>query len=189
MVDVAELAVLADGNRARVVPVTEENWRTYRDVRLAALLDTPRAFANTYAVSAAYSEESWRARLTSMRVWLAEIDDRPVGTVAVWHSDDQPADEIYLIGMWVSASARGAGVGDLLVITALDAAGAAGHARVHLDVAEENLPAQRLYARHGFARTGTTWDNPLYGGIREIGYAVKVDPACPPSVASGTVEA
>lgn len=172
-----------------VVPVTEDNWRTYRDVRLAALLDTPRAFANTYAVSAAYPDESWLARLTSMRVFLALLDDRPVGTVAIWHGADQADDEIYLIGMWVSASVRGRGVGDLLVSTALDAAGEEGYARVHLEVAEENLPAQRLYERHGFAPTGTTWDNPLYGGIKEIGYAVRVDPGCRPSVLSETVEA
>ena len=157
---------------ASVVPVTEENWRTYRDVRLAALLDTPRAFANTYAVSAAYSDESWLARLTSMRVFLAMVDDRPVGTVSIWHGADQPDDEIYLIGMWVSASA-----------------GQEGYERVHLEVAQENLPAQRLYERHGFTPTGTSWDNPLYGGIKEIGYAVRVDPGCRPSVSSETVEA
>ncbi len=174
---------------ASVIPVTEDNWRTYRDVRLAALLDTPRAFANTYAVSAAYSDESWLARLTSMSVFLAMVDDRPVGTVSIWHGLDQPDDEIYLIGMWVSASVRGRGVGDLLVSTALDAAGQDGYARVHLEVAQENLPAQRLYERHGFTPTGTSWDNPLYGGIKEIGYAVRVDPGCRPSVSSETVEA
>lgn len=172
----------------RIVPVTEDNWRTYRDVRLAALLDTPRAFANTYAVSAAYPDESWLARLTSMTVWLALDADRPVGTVAIWHDAHQPDDEIYLIGMWVSASVRGRGVGDLLVSTALDAAGEAGFRCVRLEVAEENLPAMRLYERHGFARDGTTWDNPLYGGIREIGYSVRVDPGCPPSARSGTVD-
>lgn len=174
---------------ASIVPVTQDTWRTYRDVRLAALLDTPRAFANTYAVSAAYPDESWIARLTSMRVWLAMVDDRPVGTIAMWHGAEQPEDEIYLIGMWVSASARGRGVGDLLVAAALDAAGQDGYARVHLDVAQENRPARRLYERHGFALTGTTWDNPLYGGIREIGYAVRVDPSCRPLVPSATVEA
>lgn len=174
---------------ATVVRVTSENWRTYRDVRLAALLDTPRAFANTYAVSAAYPDSSWLARLTSMKTWLALDADRPVGTVSIWHSADQPDDEIYLIGMWVSASARGHGVGDLLVSTALGAAAEDGYGRVHLEVAEENLPAQRLYERHGFVRTGTTWDNPLYGGICEIGYVVSTDPACPASVPSGTVEA
>lgn len=172
-----------------VVRVTRANWRTYRDVRLAALLDTPRAFANTYAVSAAYPDASWLARLTSMKTWLAVDADRPVGTISIWHSADQPEDEIYLIGMWVSASARGRGVGDLLVSTALAVAAEDGYSRVHLEVAEENLPAQRLYERHGFARSGTTWDNPLYGGICEIGYTALTDPACPASVPSGTVEA
>ena len=180
---------MADPTRSiSVRPVTEDTWRTYRDVRLAALLDTPRAFANTYAVSAAYPDESWLARLTSMTVWLATDADRPVGTVAIWHDGHQPDVETYLIGMWVSASVRGRGVGDLLVTTALDAAGQGGFRRVRLDVAEENLPAMRLYERHGFTRDGSTWDNPLYGGIREIGYSVRVDPGCPRSAESGTVD-
>ena len=175
------------GHSVSIVPVTEDNWRTYRDVRLAALLDTPRAFANTYAVSAAYPDESWLARLTSMTVWLALDADRPVGTVSLWHDARQSDDEVYLIGMWVSASVRGRGVGDLLVATALGAAGEAGYAQVRLEVAEENLPAMRLYERHGFVRDGSTWDNPLYGGIREIGYSVRVDPGCSRSEGSGTV--
>lgn len=172
-----------------VAPVTEDSWRIYRDVRLAALLDTPRAFASTYAGAAARDESAWLALLASMRVWLAFEGDRPVGVVALSRDDELPEDEAYLIQMWVSSSARGHGVGDLLVSTVLDAAGDDGYARVLLDVGEENLPAQRLYERHGFTRTGTTWDNPLYGGIREIGYAVRVDPGCRSSVASGTVEA
>ncbi|MEO6019316.1 MAG: GNAT family N-acetyltransferase [Knoellia sp.] len=172
-----------------LVRVTRDNWRTYRDVRLAALLDTPRAFANTYAVSAAYPDESWLARLESMKTWLAVDADRPVGTVSLWHSTDQPADEIYLIGLWVSASVRGRGVGDLLVSTAIATAAEDGFSRVHLEVSKENVPAQRLYERQGFVRTGTTWDNPLYGGICEIGYAVLTDPGCPASVPSGRVQA
>ncbi|WP_052111975.1 GNAT family N-acetyltransferase [Knoellia subterranea] len=155
-----------------IVAVTDANWRTYRDVRLAALLDTPRAFASTYAGNADRDDASWLARLETTDIWLAFWGDRPIGTVAIWHADDQPEDETFLIGMWVSASARGHGVGDQLIVEALASAAAKGFARVHLDVAEENLPARRLYERHGFALTGGTWDNPLYGGIRELGYAV-----------------
>lgn len=172
-----------------VVRVTEENWRTYRDVRLAALLDSPRAFASTYAGSAARSDAAWVALLESLDVWLAFDHDRPVGLVALGRDAELPEDEVYLIQMWVAAPARGTGAGNLLVETALAAAAEAGYARVLLDVAEENAPARRLYERHGFELTGSTWDNPLYGGIREVGYAVTVTPACRPSVASGTVEA
>lgn len=163
------------GSALHVEQVSEDTWRTYRDVRLAALLDTPRAFANSYAVSAAYPDETWLSRLTTSRIWLAFDGDRPVGTVALWHSDEQPDEEVYLVGMWVSASVRGRGAGDLLVTTALAAASDEGYRTVHLDVAEENAPAQRLYERHGFTRTGGTWHNPLYGGIHEVGYAVRVD--------------
>lgn len=171
-----------------VVAVTKDTWRTYRDVRIAALLDTPRAFTSTYAGTAAREDGSWLAQVGSMHVWLAFEEDRPVGLVAVSRDDELPEDEAYLIQMWVSASVRGQGAGDLLVAAALHGAAAAGYSRVLLDVGEENVVAQRLYERHGFTRDGTSWDNPLYGGIREIGYAVRVDPGCRPSQGSGTVD-
>lgn len=73
-----------------VAPVTEDNWRIYRDVRLAALLDTPRAFASTYAGTAARDESAWLALLASVQVWLAFEGDRPVGVIAL-SRDDEPA--------------------------------------------------------------------------------------------------
>ena len=170
-----------------VVPVTEDNWRTYRDVRLAALLDTPHAFASTYAGNAAREEGSWLARLTSLRVWLAFEGDRPVGLVALSRDDELPEDEAYLIQMWVSASARGRGAGDLLVDAALTGARAAGYSRVLLDVGEENVVAQRLYERTGSPRTESTW-TPRSTRDPRGRLALSVDPGCRPVSASGTVE-
>lgn len=149
--------------RLRVTPVTPEAWRTYRDVRLAALIDSPRAFWVTYPEAARRTDEQWRERVAVMGpTWVAIEGDRPVGTVGLWHGDDQPPDEVHLVGMWVATVARGTDVAATLVGTALSHAAASGWRRVVLDVAHENRRAWAFYLRMGFRPTGRVermpWD-------------------------------
>ena len=76
------------GRGIDVVEVSGASWRTYRDLRLAALIDSPRAFASTYAREAAFDDDAWRARLSRTPGWLAFDGSRPVGTVTLWHDPD-----------------------------------------------------------------------------------------------------
>jgi RimJ/RimL family protein N-acetyltransferase len=143
--------------------VTPASWRPYRDVRLASLIDSPRAFWATYAQAAGRTDEEWQRWIaTSGPTWLALDDGRPVGTVGLWHADDQPPEEVFLVGMWVAGVARGTDVATSLVGTALTAAGASGRRRVLLDVAHENSRARAFYTRMGFRPTGEVdvmpWD-------------------------------
>ena len=151
------------GDGLVVERVTEASWRTWRDVRLASLIDSPRAFWTTYAESAGTTDDQWRERCaTGGPTWLALDDGRPVGTVGLWHAPDQPADEVVLVGMWVASVARGTDVATRLVGTALTSAAASGFRRVVLDVAHENARARAFYARMGFRATGAVgrmpWD-------------------------------
>ena len=150
-------------DRPRVTRVTPEDWRTYRDVRLAALIDSPRAFWATYAEAAQRTDEQWRERVAAMGpTWVALESGRPVGTVGLWHGDEQPSDEVHLVGMWVATVARGTEVAATLVGTALTHAAASGWRRVVLDVAHENRRAWAFYRRMGFRPTGRVermpWD-------------------------------
>ena len=56
--------------------------------------------------------------------------------------------------MWVRATARGTGAADELVAAVIGWAHRRGSTRVRLRVTEGNDRAERLYARHGFVRTG-----------------------------------
>ncbi len=143
--------------------VHDAAWRAYRDVRLAALIDSPRAFWTRYAEAAERSDDDWRGMVAGgPALWLAWDGDRPVGTVGLWHADDQPADEVYLVGMWVASTARGSGAARELVGAAVAEARSRGRRRVALDVARENVRARRFYLRNGFVPTGRTgtmpWD-------------------------------
>lgn len=151
----------ASPDGVEVVRVTEENWATYRDVRLAALIDSPRAFWTTYAQAAGRTDERWRDLVTSgPAIWLAVRGEWPLGTVGLWHGPDQPEEVVALVGMWVATVARGSGVAELLVRTALRYAAAEGYARVVLDVADENGRAGAFYERLGFRPTGASGSMP-----------------------------
>ena len=149
--------------------VDESNWRTYRDVRLAMLLDAPRSFASTYAGEAAFTEERWLERVRgSGRTWLALRDDLPVGSVTTVRFEEQAEDETCLVGMWVAGHARGSGVGEALVEAASADAREQGCSRLTLDVAHDNAPARKLYERMGFRPTGRQGVLPHHEGVTEF---------------------
>ncbi len=162
----------------RVERVSTENWRRYRDVRLASLIDSPRAFWATYAEAAGRTDEQWQERVaTTGPTWLAHDGDRPVGTVGLWHGDEQPADEVFLVGMWVASVARGSGAARALVETALAQAAASGWRRVVLDVAHENARAWAFFVGMGFGPTGEVDAMPWDPSVTEETMVLDLPPA------------
>jgi GNAT superfamily N-acetyltransferase len=127
-----------------------------RTVRLRALLDSPDAFGSTYEREAAAAPEMWATRIaTRGNAHFLAWDDVPIGIVAIVR-DDSHADAAWLVSMWVAPDARGSGVANDLVATALDWARAERITVLRLHVTDGNDRAERLYVRHGFARTGGT---------------------------------
>lgn len=146
-----------------VVRVGPDDWKTYRDVRIASLIDSPRAFWATYAEASDRTEGQWRDRLgPDFPTWVAMDEGRPCGTVTLWRTPEQPRSEGVLIGMWVASDARGSEVAERLVGAALDHARGLGRTRMLLDVAHENHRAAGFYRRLGFRPTGAVgampWD-------------------------------
>ncbi|WP_432993863.1 GNAT family N-acetyltransferase [Dactylosporangium sp. CA-233914] len=135
-----------------------DDWETWRDVRLAALADAPRAFGSSLEREQTYTDADWRARLEPSRGLKATaVDVGAVGVVGVWMPEDRPAE---LFGMWVHPSHRGRGVGDLLITEALAWTRSAGLSRLDLWVVGDNAAAQKLYLRNGFTMTGESQPYP-----------------------------
>ena len=160
----------------RLVRVTAAYLTPYRDIRLAALIDSPRAFASTWAREAYFDEATWLERAVRTPSWLAFDGERPAGTVTLWRDPERPEGEVHLVGMWVATVARGTGLADLLVRTAADAAREMGYTRLSLDVADENLPARRCYERNGFTPTGEVGTMPWDDTVTERMLAVDLVP-------------
>ena len=134
----------------------QEDWATYRRVRLDALQEAPYAFGSTYARELELDEASWRGRLKNRSTYVAEVDGTIAGTVAAVESDVSGA--AALVAMWVDPRYRRQGVGDALVKTVIEWARDHGYDSVFLWVTAVNANAERLYARNGFVRTGASQD-------------------------------
>lgn len=128
-----------------------DRWQVFRNLRLAALADAPYAFASRLDKERELSETDWRDRATSRTQFVALLDGTPVGLVGV---RPEEGDHVQVVSMWVAPEARGTGASDRLLAAAIDEAKASGSASVGLWVSDGNTPAERLYARHGFARSG-----------------------------------
>lgn len=126
----------------------------YREIRLEALERNPEAYGNTFEAESARSVELFAERLATSTVFAAFDGQKIVGIAALLISQGpKEAHKGRLVGMYVRASARRAGVGQRLVEAIIE------HARrsvelVQLSVISSNGGARRLYARLGFLEYG-----------------------------------
>jgi ribosomal protein S18 acetylase RimI-like enzyme len=131
--------------------LTEDDWRLWKELRLAALADAPAAFGSRLADWQDAGEERWRSRLAmpGSRNLVADVGGSPAGMASGVPAGDPAARE--LIAMWVRPDARGRRVGDALIAAVADWARTEGAAELRLAVYPHNTAAVNLYRRNGFA--------------------------------------
>ena len=138
--------------------LTEDDWKTLREIRLRALLDAPESFYSTYQESVGLTEDDWRSRLASTdRVTLlAELDERPAGMVsgAPTSEDERDPRAALMLAMWVEPESRGHGVANALTGALLDWSREQGYQRLLLWVYDAAPRAAAFYRRAGFVPTG-----------------------------------
>lgn len=135
--------------------LTGDDWRTLRDVRLAALADAPYAYGSTFAAERDLDEAEWRRR-SATALWVVAVRNAEnAGLVGLLVPELVPVtDTPLLISMWVDPAHRGHGVGDVLITEILRWAAEKRWSQVVLRVAEGNDAARKLFVRHGFVPTG-----------------------------------
>jgi ribosomal-protein-alanine N-acetyltransferase len=72
------------------------------------------------------------------------------GFVGMWIM----VDEAHIINIAVRAACRGQGIGETLLVTAIEMAGRLKATVVTLEVRASNIVAQNLYTKYGFAKVG-----------------------------------
>lgn len=156
-----------------------DDWRVWRELRLAALAEAPHAFGSTLAEWQGEGDraERWRSRLDipGSHNTVAVLGGRPVGMAS-----GVPADvphTVELISMWVSPKVRGRGVGGSLVGEVERWAGRLRATTLRLSVMPDNDAAIAFYARLGFEDTGEPGDLAPDGVRRELVMAKVVDAA------------
>ena len=131
-----------------------------RELRLAALLDTPSAFARTHTEESVHPDELWHDRAQraaeggpgSITLVAETADGRWIGLVGGYRPGGDPL-HAALVSMWVHPDARGTGVAARLVDAVAEWARATGADTVHLWVTIGNDRAAALYRRCGFVET------------------------------------
>ena len=151
-------------------------WRTYRDVRLRALADSPDAFSRTLPEDRARPDTEWSARLAGAAGFdlplIAEADGEPVGLA--WGRIDASAPDVaHLYQMWVAPSHRRLGAGRLLLDAVIRWAKAANVRSLALGVTCGDTPAMRLYVRAGFKPAGAP--EPLRPGSTLLAQPMRLD--------------
>jgi ribosomal protein S18 acetylase RimI-like enzyme len=132
----------------------EGDWRRLRQVRLAALQESPQSFLSTYEEEAVWTDAQWRSE-AARGWWLVDMDrGRSVAMLGATPESDIAASERYLSYLWVAPDHRRRGLGKQLVADMLDRLRAAGVPRAWLWVLGGNLAARRLYEGLGFVSTG-----------------------------------
>ena len=149
-----------------VQAIGPDDWKAWRDLRLAALQESAFAFGSQYADWADAPEERWRERLAAPGAYqvIASIDGTPAGMAGGFADDD----EAELVSMWVAPTGRGKGVGNALMTAIEDWARSTGATTLKLSVVPGNDPAHNLYLRHGYADTDEPGDLMADGVRREL---------------------
>ncbi len=133
-----------------------------RALRLRALEEAPHAFASSLELELAHPDEHWEGVARQ-----SEVGDETAVFVAIdaggdWRAMagarwfDRAAGVAQLWGMWVEPSARGTGLGRVLVNEIAGWAVERGALRLRLGVIDRAAAAAAFYERLGFARTGET---------------------------------
>ncbi|MCT9934479.1 GNAT family N-acetyltransferase [Planotetraspora sp. A-T 1434] len=156
-----------------VCRLTGEDWKIWREVRLAALADSPGIFHGDVHEEKAYSEEQWRVWTEDGVKAVAFQEGAPVG-VAAGRVDAKRSGAVELFGMWVHPHLRGARVAERLAHDVVTWAQESGSSVVELWVIAGNDPAERLYRRIGFEATGQYEVHPTDPNVRKYVMAQRI---------------
>ncbi len=133
-----------------------DEWKTVREVRLAALRDSPDWFWAVYDEELDKPEAWWRRFIEAGAWFIAYEEANPVGIAAAIHDRDLEDSSRRLISMWVAPHVRNRGIGTQLVDAVKAWARDDGATQLELEVTEGNDAAARLYEQCGFEATGRT---------------------------------
>jgi ribosomal protein S18 acetylase RimI-like enzyme len=125
-------------------------WPLLRDIRLAALRDSPHAFLSSYQVESAFDELRWRAEFDRGQWSVSIEDDQPAGIVGCTREPQTPIDECYLEYIWVAPRWRNKGVAHNMLTVVLGRLREDGVRTAYLWVLDGNDAAVQLYKRVGF---------------------------------------
>jgi ribosomal protein S18 acetylase RimI-like enzyme len=127
-----------------------DEWVKLRNIRLAALQESPQAFLSTYERENVYDADRWRAEFIRGNWYTGIVAGRSVSLLGVTREPGMPVHECYLEYMWVSPEHRRSGMAIGMLTMVLERLRAADVRTVFVWVLDGNGAARNLYERIGF---------------------------------------
>ncbi|MGY0216234.1 N-acetyltransferase family protein [Endozoicomonadaceae bacterium StTr2] len=137
----------------------ENDWQTYKNLRLQALQDSPDSFCTTYEQMVDATDEFWICRCqlkqgsSIMLPLIAELDGIPCGMAWAITSEVESG-TAHIYQMWVSPQARGHGIARAMLEKMLTWAEKHQLEKLELSVTTTNRAAIALYESMGFETCG-----------------------------------
>ena len=88
-------------------------------------------------------------------LWVAEWGGEVVGCCGIYPSDNLPEDYVELVKLYLSADARGKGIGKALMQKSIESAGELGYTNIYIESLPEFDIAVSLNEKSGFIRLKT----------------------------------
>jgi GNAT superfamily N-acetyltransferase len=149
------LDVLApvNGGLPRLKVSAPDDWRMLRLARLAALQDSPHAFASSHARESAWRDSKWQ-RLFKTSTWVVAREGQDIiGLAKSVKRRWRPASR-YVESVWVAPAHRRRGVLRALLYQLVETCRPTGVTELLLWVLVDNQAAHNAYLALGFVPTG-----------------------------------
>jgi ribosomal protein S18 acetylase RimI-like enzyme len=127
-----------------------DEWQVLRDMRLAALRESPHSFLSTYEKEKAFDEPKWRAEFDRGDWNVSVQDSESAGIVGCTREAETPIHECYLEYIWVVPHWRNKGVAHHMLTDVLARLRRSGVRTAYLWVLDGNDAAVQLYKGVGF---------------------------------------
>ncbi len=133
----------------------------FRQIRLAALQESPAAFGSTYESALRRGPESWQEQADSTAqgsdraTFLAFESGAPIGIMALYRNEDG-GDSGELLQVWVDPAYKGKGVATAILDAVFEWAGRNGFRTIIATVAQGNDRALKFYKKSGFVPASDT---------------------------------
>jgi RimJ/RimL family protein N-acetyltransferase len=138
------------GGAVRAAVVGSDEWLVARALRLAALAESPDAFAGDLAAELSADETEWRTRLAA-DTWIAgRVGGEALGVLALTAPYARHDADGWIHSWWVAPAARGRGLARAMLALIDAQARARGWSRLGLGVWAENAEAISAFAAMGF---------------------------------------
>ena len=137
-----------------VAELSSDDWPRLRDLRLAALADSPAILAGKLDEERNFTEEQWRETFKKLSYVVATIDGKDVAMINIENLVGDFGATCWLGGLWSNPEYRGAGAVRAIFNYIDSVASLRGWMVQGLGVMESNTSAIAVFEKYGFTKRG-----------------------------------